>query len=585
MNSITPSVRDFSLIKTYVDAITADLEFKKTSYGFMFFVLDVTLGLQEDEIIDSITDNSYLSSISTEGKKGHDRGIDAVYIDESSTPPVVHFYNCKYTEQFKKTSSHFPGEEIDKISGFIADFMKEDENLSSTINPILYSKVEEIWGLFRRSTPNFIFHICSNSYLPFEDSEKRRFELALKKYSIKPQYDLLQDFVAILSKKGRQTVNARIRAIDQNFFEKSDGDIRALIVDVDAKDLIRIVMDDENLRWDVEPEDYSIIQKRAILEDAFEDNVRIYLKQRSKINREIKATAQSDENHRFFYYNNGITITCTKFDYPKNRRNPIVELSNLQIVNGSQTVHALYDAFVETPDVFRNIDILCRIYETSNEQLSINIAEATNSQNPVTSRDIRANDSLQKKLDKELERLGYFYERKKSRYAGKPWRKRIDAEKAGQALMAFYNKMPGEAKDKKKIIFGELYNTVFSDEITADSIILAFNLYQEIEQRKLKEKTRILESARKYNEGSFILHSTYYIMYAISELADIGSIPKNTQNYNKLIELYDESIRLIKDAIRAEKKNLKGYKEKYNHREFFKGTRPKEYLENAMMHK
>lgn len=317
MKSFTPSLQDFSLIRTYVDSTTADLDLKNPSYGFIFFAIDMALGLQDDEIEDAITDNSYLSSRSTNGRKGHDRGIDAIYIDESSTPPVVHFFNCKYTEQFKKTTSHFPGEEIDKICGFIADLMLEDRGLKSTVNPVLYSKVEEIWGLFRYCKPEFVFHICSNSYLPFEDEEKRRFESAMRKYSIKVQYELLQDYVALLTKKGRQFVNAKIRAIDMNYFEKSDGDIRALIVDIDARDLLRIVIDDEDLRVNVEPEDYLILRERKILEDAFEDNVRIYLKQRSKINRDIKATAQSEDNHRFFYYNNGITITCTKFDYPK----------------------------------------------------------------------------------------------------------------------------------------------------------------------------------------------------------------------------------------------------------------------------
>jgi len=92
---------------------------------------------------------------------------------------------------------------------------------------------------------------------------------------------------------------------------------------------------------------YSVLKEYPVLEDAFEDNVRIYLKQRSKINRNIKETALSDDAYRFFYYNNGITITCSHFEYPKRVRNPIIELENLQIVNGSQTIHALHDAFKE----------------------------------------------------------------------------------------------------------------------------------------------------------------------------------------------------------------------------------------------
>ena len=49
---------------------------------------------------------------------------------------------------------------------------------------------------------------------------------------------------------------------------------------------------------------------------------------------------------------------------------------------------------------------------------------------------------------------------RKGQYSGKSRDKRIDAEKAGQAILAFYNKMPAEAKDKKRIIFAEKYDEI-----------------------------------------------------------------------------------------------------------------------------
>jgi hypothetical protein len=165
----------------------------------------------------------------------------------------------------------------------------------------------------------------------------------------------MPNFVANLTRQGKQTVNARLRAIDQNLFEKADGDIRALIVNIDARELLRIVTNDEQIRKDVSVQDYQVLNNYSILEDAFEDNVRVYLKQRSKINKTIKETALSDDAYRFFYYNNGITITCSHFEYPKKVRNPIIELENLQIVNGSQTIHALFDAFREKDDNFEHI--------------------------------------------------------------------------------------------------------------------------------------------------------------------------------------------------------------------------------------
>jgi hypothetical protein len=278
--------------------------------------------------------------------------------------------------------------------------MSQDESFKTTVNQILYSKVQEIWKIFESNNPNFVIHICANYYNGFENSEKARFEREINRHAnFQIKYHLIEDLVALITKKTKQKINAKLTAIDDNFFEKSDGDVRALIVNIDARELIRIVLDSDSVRDNATLDEYNELKKYGILEDAFEDNVRLYLKQRSKINRSIKKTALSEENHRFFYFNNGITITCDKFTYQKTRRSPIIELENIQVVNGSQTIHALYEAFLEDSSKFKYIELLCRIYETQNQILSTNIAEYTNSQNPVNSRDIRSIDLVQQKLD------------------------------------------------------------------------------------------------------------------------------------------------------------------------------------------
>ncbi len=582
-NKVSYSLQDYALIKTHVDKLTTDLKIKNASLGFYFFVLDLLFNLQEDEIDDAITDTAYLQIKGKVG--GHDRGIDAIYIDESEDPPIVHLFNFKYTEQFNKTKRNFPSNEIDKILSIITDIIEQRDNVQDTVNEVLYSKIEDIWALFANCNPRFVIHICANYYHGLESAEQKRFEKSVDRFSkFEIKYHLMPELVSFLTKKNKQVVNARVRAIDQNLFEKSDGDVRALIVDLDVRDLLRMVVDDEQIRQDVDIDDYLTLQKCSILEDAFDDNVRVYLKQRSKINRNIKETALSDEAHRFFYFNNGITITCSHFDYPKQRRNPIIEVENLQIVNGGQTVHALFEAFKEKPNNFEHMDVLCRIYETRNERLSTNIAEYTNSQNPVNSRDIRSNDFVQRKLESELEALGYFYERKKGQYADKPKEKRIDAEKAGQALMAFYNKMPAEAKNKKGLIFAEKYNDVFSDEITADAVLLATRLFNEVEKRKKERKREILDNIDKYDyeSESYILHATYYILYVLSEMSDLRDINKTWKEYSNIIAMYDDATEAIKQAVDSEQKSLEGYAEDYTHRKFFISNRPKLYLEKLL---
>ena len=571
------SLQDFSLLMTNVDKISKEKNIDKPS-AFMQLSLDLLLDLQDDEIDDAITDNNYLKIRNK--MSGHDRGIDAIYIDETQAPTIINIFNFKFTEKFEKIESNFPSNEIDKIISFLDDVLKQDEKIKENVNTLLFEKIKEIWTIYQTQIPVIRIHICSNLNNVFESNEKERFERDLKNFSnITYQYTTIKDLVKYLTKKNRMEINGKIKMIDLNYFEKSDGDVRALIGNVDVKDLIRIVLNDEAIRTSPELDDYKKMLNFSIENNVFEDNVRIYLKQRSRINRNIKETALSDENFRFFYFNNGITLTCSKFNYVKSKRAPVVELYNFQVVNGCQTINALFEAFNENSERFTNMDVLCRIYETTNDQLSIDIAENTNSQNPVKGRDIRSNDIVQKKLEKELELNGLFYERKKGQHRKQDKVLRIDAEKAGQAILSFFGKMPTEAKNNKQLIFGQKYEDVFTDKLTAKDIMLAHSLLIKIEQKKLEKKKELFKDDSNFEAESYILHTTYYILYTLSEIADKNKIEKTYENIDKIFKQYTFAVEEIKKIIESERSKMK---DKYSHRNFFKTSKPRRLLSNLI---
>jgi hypothetical protein len=389
----------------------------------------------------------------------------------------------------------------------------------------------------------------------------------------------MPDLVRLVTRKGKQVVNAKIKAIDKNFFEKSDGDIQALIVDVDTRDLIRIVLDSEDWRNKADVNDYLGLKDFKILEDAFEENVRVYLRLRSNVNKSIKRTALSSDAYKFFYFNNGITITCDTFSYPKTVRSPIIELSNIQVVNGGQTIHALYEAFIEDPSKFEDMDILCRIYRTANVELSTNIAEYTNSQNPVSRRDIRSIDWMQQRLEQEFLVKNLFYERKKNQHRDKAKGARLDAEKVGQVLMTFYNGMPAEAKNKKRLIFGDKYDEVFDDSVNADKVLLGYRLFEKIENEKSEIKDELIKDPNRYEKDSFILHASYYLLYLLSELSEKIGLERSQENINKIWKLYPLAKNILISIIKKEEASLEGYKEKYSHAAFFKSNKPKTRFE------
>lgn len=569
---IEPNQKHFATVREYVEKYKKDYELSSSVSAFYYFVLNLFFDLNDEEIKNSITDNNFLKNEIKEMDKkiDYDRGIDAVYIKNTEIKkPEIHLFNFKYTEIFDKTKSHFPSSEVDKIIGFLTPLLRKDGNLKKEVNYVLADKVNEIDNELKEGNPKIIFHLCSNLYLPLSIEEEDRLKNFFKEQGILMlDYISMNEIVDRFIIKDRIKINAKIRSIGENYFDKSTGgNLRALILEVKAIHLIRMILNDSAIRDDVNFSDYDLLSddKYKILDDAFDENVRI--EQKGKINQNIKSTALNEkENFYFFYYNNGITITCDSVNY-----NPIsdayIELENLQIVNGQQTIRALYDAFKEDPKKVANLEIFCRIYEIKNKEenreLKIKIAEYTNSQNPVNTRDIRAVGQTQILLERQFKIKGYFYERKKNQYKDQPKEKRLDAEKIGQMLISFYNEKPAEAKNTKQIIFGTEYENVFSDDITADSILLVNEIFDFIDKKRNKEAFKLKQREEVKHFDTYILHCSYYLLYIIKKLADYKEIDLNIGNKDKIIKLYDSAKKIILEIITDKFKDENGKLEEF----------------------
>lgn len=563
-----PSLQDFSVINSNVLAAKKDNKLRSESDGFYYTVLGTLFELQDTEIDAAITDAYY--RVSKGDSPGKDRGIDAVYIDEQKSPPEIHLFNFKYTTDVQKTRGFYPSNELDKILTFISQLIASDRTLLADLNSALKAKVIEIWDLFKSSSPTFIVHLASNYTESLTIEEDQRLQNALKLYSdFSIQRHTQKSLALRLAHKGRVSVNCNLRPIHKNLFQKDAGDIRALVIHVEATELLRALSEEETLRMNVLA-DLALVHKSKVCEDAFEDNVRLYLQQGSKVNRNIKSTVLSDENVNFFYFNNGITITCDSFKYPTGRTAAIIELQNIQVVNGGQTIHALFDAFHTRQESIEPVELLCRIYETKNAELSSRIAECTNSQTPVKSRDIQSIDIVQIKLEKEFLSMGLYYERKRAQHAHQLKEKRIDAERCGQASLAFYDKLPLEAKNRKHLIFGDKYDDIFSENTTAEKLLLPLKLFEAIEKERL---------ASQNGSDAWLRYASYHILFTIRLLADHKKIDLKYLEKDKLIKLYPAAKKIVL-AARA-----KATKEQGNEFEdvlFFKSIAAKSLIMNEV---
>ena len=137
--------------------------------------------LPDNETDEAITDDDY--RVAQGDSPGKDRGIDAVYIDESKSPPTVHLLNCKYAVKLEKTESFFPSSELDKILTFLGQLMAQDSDLMRDINVALRAKATEILDHFAKTNPNFVLHFASNCTEGLANEEELRLKNALKAYS------------------------------------------------------------------------------------------------------------------------------------------------------------------------------------------------------------------------------------------------------------------------------------------------------------------------------------------------------------------------------------------------------------------
>ena len=75
-----------------------------------------------------------------------------------------------------------------------------------------------------------------------------------------------------------------------------------------------------------------------------EQNVRVFLQHRGKVNKGIRATIENEPN-MFFAYNNGITATAEKVEIDDDAGKLLLRrLKNFQIVNGGQTTASIHAA-------------------------------------------------------------------------------------------------------------------------------------------------------------------------------------------------------------------------------------------------
>jgi len=285
----------------------------------------------------------------------------------------------------------------------------------------------------------------------------------------------------------------------------------------------------------------------------FEENVRTYLGERKRVNTEIMNTCSNDETAaNFWFFNNGITVTCTDFDVSYNASPPCIKIYNMQIVNGCQTSMTLAEA-QKNGVLSQKTRVLLKVYASQDEQFIEKITIATNNQTAVTSRDLHSNDMLQRDLERLFSARGYYYERKvrKFKHLPKSEQKRvIPNEKAGQAHLAVVQHLPAVAMSQPSKIWEAYYEDIFKSRV--EELLGSYLVFQYC---VTKQKTKVTGTATGHEEA-VLKYGTFHLARIIGHLVVHEDWRKATiKNLTKFIQTIETNPSKI-DSIYVQAKNI-----------------------------
>ena len=274
-----------------------------------------------------------------------------------------------------------------KAADFISDLNRQLKNKDAIL--------EIIWVTTNIIEPSVVDKI--EKYIT-EWRKKKGFLLdidfvAIDRYALERViYDAEHGFVPYTGKK-------TLGLYEEKWLEESDSDsgVNYIAFSANVNDI---------LRWFKDADD---------IDNFLQKNVRGFIGDNT-INRGI-AKSYLETPEWFWYKHNGIIIFADNMIIDKSKMR--VMLRNPQIVNGGQTLKALFRIYNGNHRAENASRVLLRIYRMPYDraetyQRSIDIIAALNSQNKILASDLRSTDPVQVKIELLLASLNYKYVRKRA---------------------------------------------------------------------------------------------------------------------------------------------------------------------------
>ncbi|APA02436.1 AIPR family protein [Bacillus velezensis] len=454
-----------------------------------------------------------------------DYGIDGVYIylnDElinnleeveiqSKMKLDLHFLQYKNTNTINESV-------IDKFivaTNIIFDLDKDLESIKKAVSENLIEKIYLIHNIIKKiaikhPTLNINFyHVCKGDKQKIYGPKYKNHSY-LNKISILREKTLqsnlgkmnfnykLIDAEYILNLLRKEPDYSLALKLNENpiAIDYRESDQRGYIASVNVKEYYKFLCDGDN----------------TLRKYLFESNIRDF-QNNTSVNNDIAETLREKNEFDFWWLNNGITIIAENGTLI----GKTLQLENIQIVNGLQTSHTLYNAF--SVDLPKNDtrSILLKIIITNKKETMDTIIKSNNSHNPVPPALLRATHKVQRDIEDYFLANGYFYDRRKNYYRNqnKPIKKIISINYLSQCITSIVEKNPSKARSNPTILTKKEsdYNRLFPDNRPMETYLQSIKLMKRVEQ--------FIKQVFAPNDDIDIALSTHYNFHISRVLASV----------------------------------------------------------------
>ncbi len=521
------TINDFKIVNQYSKKYFSFLnhseeinETDKKRFGFYLLVLESITGNGNiDELLHCIIDTEFSRVLL--GVKNNDYGIDAVYFNEEKK--IIQLFNFKFKEKFSNQRGQNERNILDS-SKFLWKIRNHDLSTENERSNFMIKQIserfdsDEIWSteLYLISNDNYGLEADNETLQNFKNE-----------YDIKPISIVLDDIISFISNRP-DDISAKFIVNSESvltYEENSLSSSKSYLVKLSISNLIRITCNSVDLRQRTNMQDLKELQDVKLELGVLYDNVRGYLGE-TKFNKNILKTL-NNEPSKFFMYNNGITITANDITMKaiNGQKKFECSINGLQIVNGGQSIRTIYEFKDKNFDEEKlaTAEVLVRIFKTEDDQeLTNNIAEFTNSQNAISSVDLKSISNLQIQIEKYLETENIYYVRKSGKIEKetKEYDYRITMERLAQIVYS-YQGYPDRATNQKSQLFDRYYDVIFQqDNLDLELYVKLIKLFYEVENEYLKTKYEAFN--QKY----------FYVIFLCNLLED--------RSIRELIEIVEE---------------------------------------------